>query len=50
MDSARAISVISVYERHGFCLAANDEKAVLLRKYWSVPERQIEASVVLRKL
>src|SRR4051812_46472582 len=24
-----------------------DEKAVLLRKYWSVPERQIEASVVL---
>jgi GNAT superfamily N-acetyltransferase len=47
---AAATWAIRFYERHGFCLAANDEKAVLLRKYWSVPERQIEASVVLRKL
>jgi GNAT superfamily N-acetyltransferase len=47
---AAATWAIRFYERHGFCLAANDEKAALLRKYWSVPERQIEASVVLRKL
>ena len=47
---AAATWAIRFYERHGFCLAANDEKAPLLRKYWSVPERQIEASVVLRKL
>jgi GNAT superfamily N-acetyltransferase len=46
---AAATWAIRFYERHGFCLAANDEKAALLQKYWSVPERQIEASVVLRK-
>ena len=47
---AAAIWAIRFYERNGFCLAANDEAAPLLRKYWSVPERQIEASVVLKKL
>ena len=47
---AAATWAIRFYERHGFCLAANDEAASLLREYWSVPERQIEVSVVLRKL
>jgi hypothetical protein len=46
---AAATWAIRFYERHSFCLVANDEAASLLRKYWSVPERQIEASVVLRK-
>jgi GNAT superfamily N-acetyltransferase len=47
---AAATWAIGFYERHGFCLAADDEKASLARKYWSIAERQIEASVVLRRL
>jgi GNAT superfamily N-acetyltransferase len=47
---AAAVWAIRFYERHGFRLAAKDETASLLRKYWSIPERQIETSVVLRKL
>jgi len=38
---------IAFYERHGFRLVPQDRKAALLRKYWAVPERQIETSVVL---
>lgn len=43
---------IRFYERHGFELVSTAEKERLLRKYWSIPERQIETSVVLadRKL
>jgi N-acetylglutamate synthase-like GNAT family acetyltransferase len=35
------------YERHGFRQVSAEEKDRLLKKYWSVPERQIEVSVVL---
>jgi len=35
------------YEKHGFRLVTREEKDVLLRKYWNIPERQIETSVVL---
>jgi GNAT superfamily N-acetyltransferase len=38
---------IRFYERRGFRLVGEDEKNRLLRRYWSVPERQIEESVVL---
>ena len=38
---------IGFYERHGFRLVTPVEKEVLLRKYWSIPDRQIETSVVL---
>lgn len=38
---------IGFYERHGFRLVDEAEKARLLRTYWTVPERQIEESVVL---
>ena len=38
---------IAFYERNGFRLVAEEEKERLLRKYWSIPERQIETSVVL---
>ena len=38
---------IAFYQKHGFSLASESEVPVLLRKYWSVPERQIETSVVL---
>lgn len=38
---------IRFYENHGFQLVAPGEKARLLRRYWSIPERQVETSVVL---
>jgi len=38
---------ITFYERHGFRLADAALARELLRKYWSIPDRQIETSVVL---
>lgn len=38
---------IRFYEQHGFALITGNEKDRLLRKYWSVPPRQIQTSVVL---
>lgn len=42
-----AFWAVSFYEKHGFFLVREDEKTILLKKYWNVPERQIETSVVL---
>lgn len=42
-----AVWAVRFYERHGFRLVPPEEKDRLLRKYWSVPERQMESSVVL---
>lgn len=39
---------IRFYEKHGFKLTSFRKKDKLLRKYWNIPERQIETSVVLR--
>lgn len=44
---ADAVWAIQFYEKHGFRLASPEEKARVLRKYWSIPERQVETSVVL---
>lgn len=44
---AAATWAIRFYERHGFRLVSAEEKDRLLRKYWSIPERQIETSVVM---
>ena len=44
---AAADWALRFYERHGFALVAREETAPLLRRYWSVPRRQIETSVVL---
>ncbi len=44
---AAAAWAIHFYEKHGFELTSAARKAELLRRYWSVPERQIETSVVL---
>ena len=44
---ADAVWAIRFYEKHGFRLVSSEEKERLLRKYWSVPRRQIETSVVL---
>ena len=38
---------IRFYQKHGFCLVDEEEKNRLLKKYWAIPERQIETSVVL---
>ncbi len=38
---------IRFYEKHGFRLVSSEEREELLRSYWSIPERQIETSVVL---
>jgi N-acetylglutamate synthase-like GNAT family acetyltransferase len=38
---------ISSYEKNGYKLVSEEEKNLLLRKYWSIPERQVETSVVL---
>jgi GNAT superfamily N-acetyltransferase len=38
---------IRFYRRHGFELVAPARKALLLKAYWNVPDRQIEVSVVL---
>jgi len=42
-----AIWAIRFYERHGYRMVTREEKERLLRKYWSIPERQTETSVVL---
>nr|HID57692.1 N-acetyltransferase [Desulfobacterales bacterium] len=44
---ADAVWAIRFYEKHGFRLVSTEEKGRLLEKYWSVSQRQIEASVVL---
>ena len=42
-----AVWAIKFYEKHGFKLVSRKQKDELLRKYWSISERQIETSVVL---
>lgn len=38
---------VRFYQRHGFALVSPARKAELLKTYWSIPDRQIETSVVL---
>lgn len=44
---ADAVWAVRFYEKHGFRLVTPEEKDRLLRKYWKIPERQVETSVVL---
>jgi len=46
---AAADWAVAFYGRHGFELVPAERKAELLRTYWTIPERQIETSVVLAK-
>ena len=39
---------IRFYEKHRFRLVSKTKKNRLLRKYWNIPERQVETSVVLK--
>ena len=47
---ADAAWAVRFYERHGFRLVTPAEKDRLLRRYWRIPERQVETSVVLRRV
>jgi len=44
---ADASWAIEFYRRNGFTVVSHSDKERLLRTYWSIPERQIETSVVL---
>lgn len=44
---ADATWAIEFYQKHGFRLLQEEEKNNLLRKYWTIPDRQVETSVVL---
>jgi GNAT superfamily N-acetyltransferase len=44
---ASATWAIDFYRRHQFEMVSPERKVELLRRYWSIPERQIETSVVL---
>ncbi len=38
---------IRFYEKHGVRCLPREESSRLLRRYWSIPERQVETSIVL---
>ena len=38
---------INFYLKNGFRQVTEEEKNVLLKKYWNIPERQVETSIVL---
>lgn len=44
---ADTVWAIHFYLKHGFRLVSEKDKNQLLKKYWSIPKRQIESSVVL---
>jgi GNAT superfamily N-acetyltransferase len=44
---AAAEWAIRFYRRHGFELTSPEHKTALLKTYWTVPDRQIETSVVM---
>ena len=38
---------VRFYEKHDFGLVEGEEKNRLLRRYWEIPDRQVETSVVM---
>jgi N-acetylglutamate synthase-like GNAT family acetyltransferase len=44
---ADAFWAIGFYQKHGFRIVSQAERNRLLQKYWKIPERQVETSVVL---
>jgi ribosomal protein S18 acetylase RimI-like enzyme len=44
---ADALWAIRFYEKHGFRRVSSEVKDRLLKQYWTIPQRQIETSVVL---
>jgi GNAT superfamily N-acetyltransferase len=44
---AAAAWAVAFYQKHGYRLLSTEEKNRLLRKFWTISERQVETSVVL---
>jgi len=44
---ADAAWAVRFYEKHAFKMVNSRQKDLLLRRYWKIPERQVETSVVL---
>jgi GNAT superfamily N-acetyltransferase len=44
---AAATWALEFYQKHGFWITDRDQTRALLNVYWTIPERQIETSVVL---
>jgi GNAT superfamily N-acetyltransferase len=44
---ADAVWAIRFYEKHGFRVVGPEQKERLLRRYWKIPDQQVDASVVL---
>ena len=44
---ADATWAIRFYQKNGYRLLSEAEKNALLKKYWNIPERQVQTSVVL---
>jgi N-acetylglutamate synthase-like GNAT family acetyltransferase len=42
-----AVWAVTFYEKNGYRLISPEEKNRLLKKYWNIPDRQVETSVVL---
>jgi GNAT superfamily N-acetyltransferase len=42
-----AVWAVCFYEKNGFALVSDEEKNRLLKIYWTVPDRQVQESVVL---
>jgi N-acetylglutamate synthase-like GNAT family acetyltransferase len=47
---ATADWAIGFYQRHGFEIVSEDNTPQLLKRYWTISERQIETSVVLAEV
>ena len=44
---AAAAWAIGFYEKHGFRVLPSEETPAMLRRYWTISDRQVETSVVL---
>lgn len=44
---ANASWAINFYQKHNFKMIPQEEGRKLLRRYWKIPERQVETSIVL---
>jgi len=42
-----AVWAVDFYLKNGFRQVSEEEKNVLLKKYWNIPDRQVETSIVL---
>ena len=46
----KAVWAIRFYKKFGFIIHSKDQSTILLKKYWKIPAKQIDNSVVLERL